>query len=557
MEKLRAAFRDRPWLLSVVVAAATLPVKLFGYAVGYLNIHAARDWERGWQMLHGVRAWWHGPELLFGGSIPGFFFNILAGLFQVPHRNPFFAAMGPALLFCVSVGFFHDAVRRLFRPRPALLSTIVYAVFPLGTLALRYYWNPSYLFVFTTLTLWCVARAIADGRRNFMAGAVMAALLASQIHLSGYSLVIAVIGMMFLLRMRPGWGWLLLVLAIHVGFLAPYYISQSMRGWPDINMWVYHKQIPEVDVMRVAPTHNFLSGVGLQLLVKPPGWEQAEPFSYFERFYREAGTIGRLVGRLGWFLSLGVLALFLQGAYRLLRRSPEDPVARNAAAFARMALLVFLVVCLPVLLWNPALGAERRTDQPLRYYFIFWPAQFIVMAYGMNVLLGHAEIRRSAWRKTLTIWTGVFAAVCLMFTGMFMQKAIATGKPFQYIKYVNISVHALRDKVEAARFLRTEYGVTEDLFLTRVHTAGDLLHMPEESLDYEMRSAIENHPDAPEPDPSLYYFLFESEDLERLAGKYREVELRVFGSLGVLVYRPTTPVPEDWQIDPPVSWWWY
>jgi hypothetical protein len=81
--------------------------------------------------------------------------------------------------------------------------------------------------------------------------------------------------------------------------------------------------------------------------------------------------------------------------------------------------------------------------------------------------------------------------------------------------------------------------------------------MPEESLDYEMRSAIENHPDAPARDPSLYYFLFESEDLERLAGNYREVDLQVFGSLGVLVYRPTVPVPEDWQIDPPVSWWWY
>lgn len=556
-ERARRATERRPWLISILLAVLFLPVKLYGFHLGYLNIHAARDWERGWQMMHGVQAWWHGPELLFGGAVPGFFFNLLAGLFQIPHRNPFFAAMGPPILFCISIGFFHDAARRFFRPRTALLAAVVYGVFPLGTLALRYLWNPSYLFLFSTLSFWCVARAIQENRNNFMAGALLAALLAAQLHLSGYSLVLSVVAMMFLLKRRPGWGWLALVAAIHLAFTAPYFVSEYNQGWPLLNEGKYHALSGNVKIMRIAPTHNFGSGVALQLLVKSPAWGQSEPFSYYERFYKEGGALGRATGWGCHLLSFGVLALFLYGGWLVARRSPRpERVDPATASFVRMCLMVFLAVCLPVLLWNPALGAEGRTDQPLRYYFIFWPAQFFVVALGIDALLRRPGETGASFRKSLTLWTGLFAAACILFTALFMNEAARTGKPFRYLFFDHWTVHALRDKVAVARYLRERHGLTEELFLTRVHTAGHLFHIPEESLDYEVRSAIENCPDAPKPDPSLYYFLFEYEEADRLAGEYKEIDLQRFGSLGLLVYRPKTPTPE-WQVDPPVSWWWY
>jgi len=557
IQHARRLAEQRPWIVSVVLAAIFLPVKLYGYTLGYLNIHAARDWERGWQMLHGVRAWWHGPELLFGGAIPGFFFNLLTGLSQIPHRNPFFASMAPPILFCVSIGFFHDTARRFFRPRTAVLAAVIYGVFPLGTLALRYLWNPSYLFLFSTLTFWCVGRAITENRNNFMAGALFFALLASQIHLSGYSLALSVVGMMLLLRRRPGWVWLVAVVVIHLGFIAPYFISEYAQGWPVKNYAAYQELTSDVKVMRIAPTHNFLTGVGQQLLVKWPTWEQSAPFSYYERFYKEGGELGRTVGWICASLSFGILALFLYGCWLVLRRGrADDAPSDGAVSFVRMCLLVFIVVCLPVLIWNPAIGPERRTDQPLRYYFIFWPAQFFVMALGMEALLRLQGERNQPLKKPLTAWTGMFAVACVVFTVLFMNEAARTGKPFRYLFFDHWVVHALRDKVAVARFLRENYGLTEELFLTRVHTADELFHIPEESLDYEVRAAIENHPDAPDPDPSLYYFIFEFEEADRIAGDYKEIDLARFGSLGVLVYRPKNPTPE-WQVDPPVSWYWY
>lgn len=538
-------------VVSVVLALAFLPLKLFGSTLSYLNIHAARDWERGWQLLRGVAGWWHGPELILRGAIPGFFFNALTGLWQIPHRAPEWAATGPPVLFAVSIAFFHDATRRLFGARAALWATLVYGAFPLGTIALRYLWNPSYLYLFTTLAFWCLARALASGRAAWAGWGFLPLLLAAQIHLSGYTATLGYAVALVLLRLMPPWRVLAAVLGIHALFLAPYYIDQALQGWPTAAYRRLTVESLPVRVYTVRPNPLFFPPLGLSLFVQPPGYPQTFPFSYFERYYQSHASHATL-GMICFLLSLPATLLMAIGAGRALRHRPWGPAATPGHRLMVAALAVMAAVCLPLLLWNPRnpSAPDWNLDVPVRYFIIFWPAQFLLLAGGIDWMLR----RTPRWSARVLLGPAVVVMIALVVS--FHNEAARTGRPFNYLHLSGWPVHALRDKVALARHLVERHGVTEELLLTRVHTQDELLIYPEESLDYELRAALETTPNIPAPDPTLYYFIFKKESIDRLAGDMDRIEVTTFGSLGLLVYRPHEDL-SDWHPDAPISWWWY
>lgn len=553
VSRVDAAVAERPWLVSLAVALAFLPLKLFGFEVSYLNIHAARDWERGWQMLHGQAMWFHGPELLFRGTIPGGFFNLLTGLTQIPHRNPFLAAMVPPVLFCGAIFFFHDAGRRLFGQRAALVAALAMGLFPLGTISLRYVWNPAYMYIFGSVALWCLARAFAERRPGFVAGALASLLLASQIHLTGYGGVLAVVVIAAVFRLWPGWRPLLAVALLHGAFLLPYYVSQWMGDWPDRAAHELTRVNLDMDVMRMRPNPYFWLPWGMQFLVQPPldrmGLEQTFPFSYLERFHQSARWHSQL-GLAAFWASLPVGLLMLAGAVRgwVGRRSGLEPERRR---FLAACCLYILIVSSPQFFWNPVAKGMyvENFGVPTRYFYILWPAQFFLLAGGLHWLWG-----RWRWAAAALVAPGLLLNAWL--TVAFHVEARRTGEPFNYLTQRGWPVHALRDKVALASFLVEKYGMTEEVLLKRVHTEGKLLLFTEESLDYELRAALESMPDHPAADMTLYYFIYRPENDARIVGRFEEVERKRFGGLAVMVYRPKIDLSR-WQPDAPISWWWY
>lgn len=538
------ALHRRPWLLSIGLALFFLPFKLHGFRLAYLNIHAARDWERGWQLFQGEKIWLHGPELLLGGSVPGFFFYLLTGLTQFPVRMPELAAAVPPLLFCLSIAFFHDAMRRLFLPSAALLAAFAYGCFPFGTIVLRYLWNPSYLFFFGALALWFLVRSFREERPALAGWAFLPLLLAGQIHLTMYFVAGALVAVLAVRRWFPGWRVIALVLAIQGVFLGPYYAQQFLGGWTDHVGLKANARADRVEIARLAPNPNFVPVLGLQLVTQAPSerlWPQTFPFSYYDLAYRRDGLV-RAAGWLSFFLTASLLPLLVLGA---VRRGGEP--ARRAVI--NYALLALLFVSLPHLFWNPRLGDDPNVGVPARYFFAAWPCQFVLLAAGLDLLL-----RRPRWRTPLAGLVLAAGLSGLLLTTLFTLHAARTGNPFRYLKYDHWPVHTLRDKMAVARYLVAEYGLTEELFQRRVHTGGDLLVIPEESLDYEIRAAIETVRPRGEPDDSLYYFLFDAAGREHLAGEWDQVDLRIFGAFGLLVYRPHHDL-SGWKTDPPVSWW--
>ncbi|HMX61890.1 MAG TPA: hypothetical protein PKD58_02360, partial [Candidatus Sumerlaeota bacterium] len=64
------------------------------------------------------------------------------------------------------------------------------------------------------------------------------------------------------------------------------------------------------------------------------------------------------------------------------------------------------------------------------------------------------------------------------------------------------------------------------------------------------------NPGHPKADPGIFYFLSGSAELGRVKGDAEILEQKSFGSIGLTVYRPRQDLSR-WQVDAPLSWWWY
>ncbi len=552
---------ERPWRTGVLLAVLFLPLKLYGFETSYLNIHAARDWERGWQMLRFEQGWWHGPELLFRGSIPGFFFNVLSGLFHFPFRNPMFAAMGPPILFSASVFFVFDFLRRLYPISISVTGTLLYGALPMGTVLLRYLWNPSYLFLFTAIAVWFIVRSVMEKRRNLLAGALISLLLAFQVHITALAALLACFLCSLALRIVPARKVWALFFGLAILFFVPYIVDQWRSGWPDGVARQHLEVDAHIDIYRYRLNPNFVLPFAMQVFHQPPldqfQLRQTFPFSYYEHYYYSSPSASRL-GTYAFFLSLPLALCALGGVVSaVFRLAQRDRSPRALVLFFSLAWL--LAACLPQVIWNPKtlLHGEDDFGVPVRYFIILWPVQFLFAAEGLHRLVLFTSGRFKGSVQWLPPLLMAPAIVCfVLFTVSFHLHARRTGEPFRYLHIPDWPVHTLQEKLDIAYHLVGEYGVDEEIMLTRVYTEGPILYLTEESLDFEIRTALERTPDRPEPDPELFYFIYKPHNRERIAGDYDEVERRRFKALELLVYRPLQDQQEV-EVDPPISWWWY
>jgi hypothetical protein len=561
MTTLREAVDRRPWLVSLALALLFVPLKIYGSHVSYLNTHAARDWERGWEMAHLVRGWWHGPELIFRGTIPGWFFNALTALFQFPTRNPFFAAMGPGLLYCGAIFFFTEAAHRVFSLRVAVVAALAYGLFPLGTVSLRYLWNPSYLYIFTAIAFYGAARGVMERRGGFLLLGLGSLLAAAQIHLSGYFGAAAFLLLVGVFRVWPRWWHWLVLAVVELIFIGPYFIYQVQHNWPDRAAQYATALDRDMDAMHLSPNPTFLVPFAMMGLHQPPldavGVPQTFPFSYFERFYESSAAHWRL-GLVTFVLSIPLALLMVMGGFRAMlpRRigmwGSDDDEALRRRIFVIGCLVYLAAVCLPQALWNPrAQGffVNGNWGVPVRYLTIAWPVQFLLLAAALHWL---EQRNRSLYRAAS--WA-LAPALCafLILVVEFHREAIRTGEPFNYV-ITKRPVHALRDKAALMKMLVTKHGLNEEGFHARTHLSPGLLRFAEENLEYEWRWAMEENPQMPPLGENTYFFIHRPEEKDQIAGDYEQIDYARFGSLAVLVYRPLIDL-EGWEPDGPIGWY--
>ena len=535
------------WRMSLVLALGALALKGFGAEVGYLTIHGARDWERGYRLLHGLGGFWHGPEKSDGTVIPGFFFNLLTGLFQLGGRGIWPAAAGPAILFAASVLLLHDALRRALKPWPALAGAALYATFPLGTLAMRYLWNPSYLFLFLVLAVYGVSRAVHERRGNFLALSLASALLATQLHATAWFLVGGIALAAAGARLCPTWKWLAVVVALHAAFIVPHYVAESARDWPTANNFTPHPpdEPPLNARLSAAPAPNLFWCLGRQVFTPNPASRENAPwtFSYDEWRLQDGTPVFKGLAWAASALSLPLGLLCLWGWIAALKAGgPRRALALHAIGIA-VPLVAFFW------LWAPDGGTGARANLHLRYFFVLWPLQFI----GVALALEDLAARRPAWWRWIGAWAAVATLVFALHGLRFMQEARRDGRPFQYLHYTGVVVFSLRDQMDVARFLVEEHGVTEATMRTHVHSPATMWFVAEQSLTYPMRAALDSAGEVAPFDAGTYFYVTRSEWEPFLEGDFEELDRRVFGSLAVVVFRPGAPLPEGWVPDYPVD----
>ncbi len=542
------------WPLVVPVGLVVLfaLVKLYGFQYGWLNIHGARDVERGWELLHGQRLWLNGPEMSFGGSTPGWFLYFFLGLFQIPARNPLLMAALPALFFAISVGFVYDAARRFFLPATALAVAVLYGVFPFGTFATRYIWNPAFIFFFSSLVFWAVAVGLSTKRPGWFALALLAALLTAQLHISGFCLAVAVVVFLLATRYNPGKWPLLSVLGVYLLIVGPYFIYEIINGWPDQIRLTFQQETGEgLQVFRIGYVETFLSVVGLQLFVKPDWWPELPPFEYYSHYYAEGGRRAAALGWVLFVLSIGLLKLLLAGIWMVIRYPKE-----RSCPFLLFAMLAIVITCLPMMVWNPLIAGAEDIRHPPRYFFVFWPAQFFLVGGGIVWLRRYApRFFEPVTRAGLPAFVAAYTTFALGMTWHFVEVAKRDRVMFRYTTEYPGTVRPIIDKMSLAHFLVEYHGVDEGRFLSRVHADRKVFIHTEEDLIHELRWALETATPG-EPSGESYFFLYDSRDAGRIEGNFTEISRAHFGTLGVLEFVPDEPL-DEWQPDVPVGWWWY
>lgn len=550
----RNAPAPRTWPLSLALALLAAPFKLYGASIGYLNVHAARDWERGYRLVHFVEPVFHGSERSSGGVTPGYFHSILTGLFQAFGREPLLAAAGPAVLFSISVFFVHEAFRRFTRPWAALAATVLYALFPMAALAVRYLWNPSYLFLFLAVAFYAVARAACEERPNFMALGLAAVLLATHIHTSAWFLLGGLVAVAVAGRLWPTWRLLALVFAVQGALVVPFYFSDAANDWEASNSFTVRPPGERRTGFswEWSPSVNW--NLSRQVFVPNP---DSEPnahltFSYYERRLAEGSPAFQGVARAASLLSLpvGVLAIAGLVAGSWVRRGPGR----------RRALLLVAYIAgaagPPVLFyafWDPSFGDTGRVNLQLRYFFTVWPLQFAGVAMAMDALgsIPHRLVRRVA-AGTAWAWTAAAGLSFAAFTTLFMAEAKDDGYPFRYLAYEGHPVFTIRDLAAASNFLVTEYHIDETTMRRHVHSHPQMFFVTEQSLAWPMRAALAKAPPTGRPDPDTYFFLYRSDWDGQVVCRSEVVETRTFGALSVMVFRHPD-LPDSWTPDYPVD----
>lgn len=488
-----AARSGRRWLEGVLIAFLILlgtGLRVASPSTIYFNIHTERDVWRTIEMLEGERFPHTGSELTQGG----YTFGPALYLLQVP---PLALTLDPrgllvwlALLHAGALWLTWRTGREFFSRRAGLYALALFATFPLAILALRYLWNPSYIFPFSALFFWALFGWVLKGKHRRLPLLVLAVCVLFQVHLSAMLLmVLAAVGAAI---HRPPVTRRSLALAAGVAGLvfAPYIAGEVRTGFsntrdllspPDALTTANEAEIPIRDKQRFRVNRGAL--MALQVVLSPVFYDrrfETGSFSYLHLLAEHGpGKLPTLaweaaytVHRLRWVYILlygvaGVLLLAsLVGAGRRWMGAKPDFARRRASLF----LLSAVILVLP-----PAMTSTSVTNQDgqtigigaVRYYFILYPLPFLVLGW-----LGSAAERvlPGRWRHLVAAAVGSIVFLQAWAAGCQLVTSRSMGRSFKY------SLHEAYDwrvQREAARILVEDWGLTEDQFVRRVDTLDD------------------------------------------------------------------------------------
>ncbi len=572
-EAVSTRHKDLRWAFALTLLAA-LP-RLAGVPIGSLNVHAARDVFRSLNLLALRDIPLAGSELYFGGAVPGNFYFYLGAVPLIFWKSPFAIAVWIALLTALAGGITYIALRKIMGQAAAVASCIAYACFPLAFVEGLWVWNPSYLPFFSAIALWGFCHWIRERRGSGLAVMLTAGLLAIQVHLSSYTvlvtgiLVALALSLWRLMRRTTegargvGLVHYLIPLAAMLPFVLPFLwingyllflpLRLKMAGDPLVGLGTF--QVNSHALATLAKGFVFMDDSGA-----------AQEFVNFQRFYAElkllspglytaAHPVAQALSVAGHasFALIGVLVLLL-GAFgrgsSTLRRGALEATGLRADCARPAALGILLWLLVPALVLLKTIGNEpgRPLGIPTRYIVIYYPTAMILTGLGFAWVWGAAR-RGGRTRVIAAALFGAAQAAHLLVIGLFIWVSVATCGVFKANTPENYTKPLFVEKA-LTDFLAGKHGAKVEDFRERFFSDSNFMDFhAEQVLNFVLFQG--EGADRPGADKRHWFYLYDTRRspvpprLIRESGPVVD-ELRV-GQFRLLVIRRDDPsLPIAW-----------
>jgi hypothetical protein len=168
----------------------------------YFNEWVARDFDMVFNLFEGVYIPLAGPELDNGGRLPGPFLYLLMSIPLFVNKTFESIAHFNFLLNLAAVFIMFMTIRKYFGFYVASLFTILLSIYLPHINVFGYPINPSFLFPFIALYIWCILDLIINKNERAFPLVILIVSLGIQLHYSMVTFYIAPLIFIFLYRIR-------------------------------------------------------------------------------------------------------------------------------------------------------------------------------------------------------------------------------------------------------------------------------------------------------------------------------------------------------------------
>jgi hypothetical protein len=232
----RANDRWQSWLeaIGVIALIAAGLMLLLTKNSSFFNFWTDRDMVRSANLLNEFQ--YMAAELSYGAAsrVPGGALHYLWFLPTAVSADPNLSYKFCVLLCLLAAVPFYLAMRRYFGVAAAVVSTAVLFASPVTFSTMMRLWNPSFQVPFLILAAAFMIHLMAGQNARAFKWMIASLVVAMQMHVSTWLLMIALVPALILTRTRIPWTEALWAMVLTGVLLAPYLIGEYQTGWDNV-----------------------------------------------------------------------------------------------------------------------------------------------------------------------------------------------------------------------------------------------------------------------------------------------------------------------------------
>lgn len=439
---------------------------------------------------------------------PPFFMYLLAIPFLFS-GDPVFATFFIAILNVIGVIFCYFFCLKLFDKEIALISTLLFSISAWAVLFSRKIWPQCTFILFNLAFLYSFYLVLCKPKSKAILPCILLWALLPGFHLSAVNIIAFFFVVLFIVRPKINWGYLILGIIIILTIYFPYIRHEFLYGQ---DAWI-----------NLIKGKTFFDSAGISNSLKIIAYEG---FNSYIGLPKDNFILGKL-------LIIGLKILFLAGLTQLLIKAKEDFGINKKFPFFYIRfnlpyLLVFLWYVIPVFL----MCTKNMGDEPF-YFVILYPAQFIIVALGFKYFIELLTRKEEINLFVLIFLFFIFFAKAPFLTLSFVvllttfnlsqlfKKIKWTGKSILYIVLFAVVFYELSTINSAFRQINSNGGTPGDYGVCIKHQKDAAKYIINDAGNkyktYRLRSYCENklrYWDFLKPE-NEYIFIKHAKELER------------------------------------------